>query len=92
LSSTPAYPDWTVAALLHVSESLASDVARGLLAMDGEDTARWDASVSSARVATLFDDLALHPLAESLLARLAAAQGASPWPRPGGHTTGTARA
>lgn len=70
VSSTPAYPDWTFAALPHVSEALTGDVARRLLAMDGEDTARWGAPVSAARVATLFDDLALHPLGEPLSTRL----------------------
>lgn len=70
VSSTPAYPDWTFAALPHVSEALTGDMARSLLAMDGEDTARWGAPVSAARVATLFDDLAVHPLGESLATRL----------------------
>ena len=73
LASTPAYPDWTFAALPHVSEPLTGDVARVLLAMDAPDTARWGAPVSAARVATLFDDLQLHPLREPLLERLAAA-------------------
>ncbi len=71
LASTPAYPDWTFAALPHVSEGLAADVARVLLDMDSPDTTRWSAPVSAARVATLFDDLRLHPLQEPLLDRLA---------------------
>jgi two-component system sensor histidine kinase TtrS len=70
LASTPAYPDWTFAALPHVSEALAADVARVLLDMDGPGTTRWGAPVSAARVATLFDDLRLHPLQEPLLDRL----------------------
>ncbi len=70
LASTPAYPDWTFAALPHVSEALAADVARVLLDMDGAGTTRWGAPVSAARVATLFDDLRLHPLREPLLDRL----------------------
>jgi len=50
LASTPAYPDWTFAALPHVSEALAADVARVLLDMDGAGTTRWGAPVSAARV------------------------------------------
>ncbi len=71
LSSTVSYPDWTFAALPHVSETLAGDVARGLLGMDGSGLPRWGAPVSAARVATLFDELELHPLTQPLSGRLA---------------------
>ena len=72
LASTPAYPDWTFAALPHVSEALAADVARALLSMDDPAAASWGAPVSAASVATLFDDLRLHPLRDSLTDRLTA--------------------
>lgn len=73
LSSTIGYPDWTFAALPHVPESLAADVASALLNMDAPNAARWGAPVSAANVATLFDALNLHPLHVPLSDRIRAA-------------------
>lgn len=69
-SSTPGYPDWTFAALPHVPESLAGEVARTLLNTEPSMGSGWGAPVSSAKVARLFNDLSLHPLRESLPDRI----------------------
>lgn len=62
LSSTPSYPGWSFAALPHVPEQLATAVARALLAPTGDGSSTWAAPVSPAQVATLLQELQLHPL------------------------------
>lgn len=69
-SSTPAYPDWTFAALSHVAEALAADVARTLLNSPPDSAVQWGAPISVAQVETLYRRLEVHPLQEPLVERL----------------------
>lgn len=70
LSSTPAYPDWSFAALPHVSEALAAAVARALLLSAGDGAAEWGAPISSAQVDIVYRRLDMHPLDEPLWQRM----------------------
>lgn len=70
LSNTPAYPNWSFAALPHVPEQLTRQVTLALLAQTEGGRSVWGAAISPAQIDMLYHDLRLHPLQPSLRAQI----------------------
>lgn len=62
LSNTPAFPNWSFAALPHVSERFTRQVTRALLGQMEAGHSVWGAAISPAQIERLYHDLQLHPL------------------------------
>lgn len=62
LSNTSGYPNWSFAALPHVSETLTRQVAQALLAQAEDGHSVWGTALSPAQIELLYRGLQLHPL------------------------------